>query len=126
MTTEQGAKGAGLYGPLGAAAAWLRRVPRSAVRPVAWWELAGYGSLLLAAIVMRVWDLGARKRLATCDEVAWLVSFLCSPAGAYITGQTLTLDGGKTLWGDWWPIPDPPDVGQVEIPREPWEEDSEG
>lgn len=66
------------------------------------------------------------KRLATCDEVAWLVSFLCSPAGAYITGQTLTLDGGKTLWGDWWPIPDPPDVGQVEIPREPWEEDSEG
>ena len=60
MTTEQGAKGAGLYGPLGAAAAWLRRVPRSAVLPVAWWELAGYGSLLLAAIVMRVWDLGAR------------------------------------------------------------------
>ena len=28
--------------------------------PVAWWELAGYGSLLLTAIVMRLWDLGAR------------------------------------------------------------------
>ena len=33
---------------------------RGAGLPVAWWELAGYGSLLLTAIVMRLWDLGAR------------------------------------------------------------------
>ena len=62
------------------------------------------------------------KRLATCDEIAWMVAYLASPAGAYITGQTLTIDGGKDLWGDFWPIPDPPDMGPVVIPEEPWEQ----
>ncbi len=62
------------------------------------------------------------KRLATCEEIAWTVAWLASPAGAYVTGQTITVDGGKELWGDWWPIPDPPDMGPVEIPKEPWEE----
>lgn len=61
------------------------------------------------------------KRLATCDEIAWAVAYLASPAGAYITGETMTIDGGKTLWGDWWPIPDPDDVGTIDIPTEPWE-----
>jgi NAD(P)-dependent dehydrogenase (short-subunit alcohol dehydrogenase family) len=61
------------------------------------------------------------KRLATCDEIAWAVAYLASPAGAYITGETMTIDGGKTLWGDWWPIPDPEDVGTIDIPVEPWE-----
>jgi NAD(P)-dependent dehydrogenase (short-subunit alcohol dehydrogenase family) len=61
------------------------------------------------------------KRLATCDEIAWAVAYLASPAGAYITGETMTIDGGKTLWGDWWPIADPEDVGTIDIPTEPWE-----
>ncbi len=62
------------------------------------------------------------KRLATCQEIAWQVAFLASPAGAYVTGQTIVVDGGKELWGDWWPIADPPDMGPVVIPKEPWEE----
>ncbi|MFT4626728.1 MAG: citronellol/citronellal dehydrogenase [Myxococcota bacterium] len=61
------------------------------------------------------------KRTATCEEIAWHVAFLASPAGGYVTGQTLTVDGGKELWGDWWPIADPPDMGPVVVPREPWE-----
>lgn len=63
------------------------------------------------------------KRLGTCEEVAWLIAFLHTPAGAYITGQTLTVDGGKELWGDYWPIPDPDPLPPIEIPVEPWDTD---
>jgi NAD(P)-dependent dehydrogenase (short-subunit alcohol dehydrogenase family) len=35
-------------------------------------------------------------RFATAEEVAAAVSYLASPAAAYITGQTLVLDGGLT------------------------------
>lgn len=62
------------------------------------------------------------KRPATVDEIAWMTAYLVSPAGAYMTGQTITIDGGKELWGDWWPIPNPPDMAKVEIPKEPWED----
>lgn len=61
------------------------------------------------------------KRLGTVDEVAWLVAYLASPAGAYITGQILTIDGGRSHWGDTWPIPDPEPMPEWEIPSEPWE-----
>jgi 3-oxoacyl-[acyl-carrier protein] reductase len=35
-------------------------------------------------------------RLGTADEVAAAVLFLASPAAAFITGQTITVDGGIT------------------------------
>ena len=37
-------------------------------------------------------------RLCEMDEVAGMVSFLASPAAAYITGQTMVLDGGLTAY----------------------------
>lgn len=61
------------------------------------------------------------KRFATTEEIAWWIAFLATPAGAYVTGQTLVVDGGKELWGDWWEIPDPPNPERVVIPKEPWE-----
>jgi enoyl-[acyl-carrier protein] reductase III len=36
-------------------------------------------------------------RLTTPEEVADVVKFLCGPAAAQIIGQTIVIDGGKTL-----------------------------
>ncbi|MFN0037137.1 MAG: SDR family oxidoreductase [Saprospiraceae bacterium] len=44
------------------------------------------------------------KRLGTVDEVAALTLFLASPAAAYMTGDTIYMDGGARLWGDIWEI----------------------
>lgn len=38
------------------------------------------------------------KRLGTPAEISAAVCFLLSPAAAYITGSTLTVDGGSTLY----------------------------
>jgi citronellol/citronellal dehydrogenase len=62
------------------------------------------------------------KRLGTCEEVAWMVAFLCGPGGDYVTGQVLSVCGGRSLWGDHWPIPDPDPLPMVVVPPEPWEE----
>mgnify|MGYP006288770395 CR=1 FL=1 len=39
------------------------------------------------------------KRLGTVEEVAWLTLFLASPMAAYLTGETVYLDGGQRLYG---------------------------
>lgn len=64
------------------------------------------------------------KRLGRPEEVAWLVAFLAGPAGAYITGQTIGIDGGRQLWGDSWPVPDPDPMPAIDVPVLPWESDS--
>ena len=38
-------------------------------------------------------------RLTTCEEVARVVVFLCGEAAAQIVGQTIVVDGGKTVLG---------------------------
>jgi peroxisomal 2,4-dienoyl-CoA reductase len=39
------------------------------------------------------------KRAGTIDEVCEAVTYLVSPAGAYVTGATLLIDGGTSLLG---------------------------
>ncbi|MCB9621292.1 MAG: SDR family oxidoreductase [Sandaracinus sp.] len=52
------------------------------------------------------------KRLGSAEEVSHLIVYLGSTQADFITGQTFYIDGGQSLWGDQWPIPD-------EIPRFP-------
>jgi citronellol/citronellal dehydrogenase len=44
------------------------------------------------------------KRLGTVAEVAHATSYLLSDAADYVTGATLYLDGGASLWGDIWDV----------------------
>jgi citronellol/citronellal dehydrogenase len=62
-------------------------------------------------------------RLGTCEEVAWMVAFLAGPAGSYITGQKFIVDGGRTLWGNTWPLQPPSPLPPVEIHFEPWNQE---
>lgn len=48
------------------------------------------------------------KRLGTAGEVAELIVYLASDAAWFVTGATFAIDGGASLWGDNWPVPDGP------------------
>ena len=37
-------------------------------------------------------------RAASDEEVAGLIGFLCSPAAAFMTGQSINIDGGMVMW----------------------------
>ncbi|MGE4427100.1 MAG: SDR family oxidoreductase [Solirubrobacteraceae bacterium] len=43
------------------------------------------------------------QRLGTEDEFAWLVAFLCSPAGDFFSGSVLTMDGARDNHLGPWP-----------------------
>ena len=45
-------------------------------------------------------------RLGEPDEMAWLVAYLASPAGDFVSGAVLTVDGARDDWfGRWPPAP---------------------
>lgn len=45
-------------------------------------------------------------RLGHADEVSHLIVYLASTYADFITGQSFYIDGGQSIWGDQWPIPD--------------------
>ena len=72
-------------------------------------------------LVEAAWHQIPVKRLGRADEVAAAVCYLLSPAADFITGETLRVDGGGSLWGSVWEIPDPPQAPELEIPPSPAE-----
>jgi NAD(P)-dependent dehydrogenase (short-subunit alcohol dehydrogenase family) len=63
--------------------------------------IAQYPPELVEASVART----PQQRLGSVEEVAHAIVYLASPAAAFVTGATLRIDGGASLWGDSWPIP---------------------
>ena len=45
-----------------------------------------------------------RGSMGSAEEVANAVTFLAGPAAAYVTGETLYIDGGMKLWGTLFPL----------------------
>jgi citronellol/citronellal dehydrogenase len=43
------------------------------------------------------------RRLGTEEEFAWLVAFVASPGGDYLSGAVLTIDGARDNWFGPWP-----------------------
>ena len=57
---------------------------------------AGTSSAITEGARQAITDAIPMARLGTAEEVAALIVFLLSPEAAYITGQTLHVDGGLT------------------------------
>jgi NAD(P)-dependent dehydrogenase (short-subunit alcohol dehydrogenase family) len=55
-----------------------------------------HGGPNMVAVVEQSVQLTAIKRVSTPDDVVGLVVFLCSDAAAFITGQTILADGGRS------------------------------
>ncbi|XP_068102180.1 peroxisomal trans-2-enoyl-CoA reductase-like [Hyperolius riggenbachi] len=46
------------------------------------------------------------KRFGMPEEISSMVCFLLSPAAAFITGETVKVDGGQSLYHSSWEVPD--------------------
>jgi citronellol/citronellal dehydrogenase len=45
------------------------------------------------------------QRLGTEEEMAWLITYLASPAGDFLSGCVVTIDGARDNWFGPWPPP---------------------
>jgi citronellol/citronellal dehydrogenase len=57
-------------------------------------------------------------RLGTPEEMAWLITYLASPAGDFFSGAVLTLDGARDNWFGSWPPPGAADAEGTPLAEE--------
>jgi citronellol/citronellal dehydrogenase len=67
--------------------------------------LVQYGEVIRPLIEQTVRD-QPTKRLGTESEVSAVIVFLLSPAAAYISGESIRIDGAGSLWRKTWEIDD--------------------
>lgn len=60
-------------------------------------------------------DANPMKRHGDAWDIAEACAYLAAPSGKFITGETLSVDGGQQMWGDPWPTGRPEyfRIGQV-------------
>ncbi len=58
------------------------------------------------------------QRLGRPEEFAWLVAYLASPAGDYLSGAVLTIDGARDNWLGPWPPAGLADAGGKPLSEE--------
>lgn len=68
--------------------------------------LSQYDPAFIKSYIDSVRNAIPAKRLGTESEIAAAVTFLLSPAAAYITGETIRVDGGWSLWHKPWQLND--------------------
>ena len=47
------------------------------------------------------------KKVGDAYDIAEAVCYLAAPSGKFITGETITVDGGQQFWGEFWPAGKP-------------------
>lgn len=57
-------------------------------------------------LVQQLRSLIPLKQVGRSEDVAWMICYLASEAGRWITGETICIDGGSQNWGSMWRIPD--------------------
>jgi NAD(P)-dependent dehydrogenase (short-subunit alcohol dehydrogenase family) len=57
---------------------------------------SGSGADIFGDLVQKV----PAKRAGAVDDLAGIVLFLASKAGAYVDGQSIAIDGGRTLFAN--------------------------
>lgn len=67
--------------------------------------LENYPEAMRPIIEQNIQDTPA-KRMGTESEVAAVITFLLSPAAAYISGESIKIDGAGSLWRKTWLIED--------------------
>jgi citronellol/citronellal dehydrogenase len=58
------------------------------------------------------------QRLGTPEEMAWMIAYLASPAGDFVSGAVLTLDGARDNWFGPWPPAGAADEGGEPLAEE--------
>ena len=57
-------------------------------------------------------------RAGRSEEMAWLVAYLASPAGDFVSGTTITIDGARDNWAGPWPPDAIADEGGTPVAEE--------
>jgi NAD(P)-dependent dehydrogenase (short-subunit alcohol dehydrogenase family) len=100
---------------------WAHRGVRvNAVAPGIIWS-SGYDNYdpAFQQVFVEAGKNAAAQRLGTVEEVSSAVMFLLSPGAAYVTGETIRVDGGSSLYRLNWEVPEHtaiPSYGDLVLP----------